>query len=47
MIEGEGLGGFARRLTINVAPAGWFLPPAKIFSPHAKILLAELAAGWN
>jgi hypothetical protein len=47
VIEGEGLGGFARRLTINVALAGWFLPPAKFFSPHAKILLAGPPAGWN
>jgi hypothetical protein len=39
VIEGEGLGGFARRLTVNVGLDGQFLPPPQIFS-----VLPEL---WN
>jgi hypothetical protein len=31
VIEGEGLGGFARRLILNVAAAGSFPPKARIF----------------
>jgi hypothetical protein len=40
VIEGEGLGGFARRLIINVALVRWFLPRREIFSAGAQILLA-------
>jgi hypothetical protein len=45
VIEGEGLGGFARRLTFNVAPGRWFLPRPQIFSPGVKIFLAALPVG--
>jgi hypothetical protein len=31
VIEGEGLGGFARRLTTNVAPGGAFRARPQIF----------------
>jgi hypothetical protein len=44
VIEGEGLGGFARRLTINVALPRWFLLRREIFSAGAKILLAWVPA---
>ena len=47
MIEGEGLGGFARRLTINVSPAWWFLPLLKFFSSRTKILLPGFPVGRN
>jgi hypothetical protein len=47
VIEGEGLGGFARRLTINVSRAWWFLPRLKFFSSGTKILLVGLQAGRN
>jgi hypothetical protein len=32
VIEGEGLGGFARRLSINAAVGVWFLRFPKFFS---------------
>jgi hypothetical protein len=44
VIEGEGLGGFARRLTINVSPGRRFLPPQQIFSADAKIFFAGMQA---
>jgi hypothetical protein len=47
VIEGEGLGGFARRLTVNVALARRFLPRREIFSAGAKILLAWAPAVWR
>ena len=45
MIEGEGLGGFARRLTLNVALGVLFLEAEQIFLSASKNFLLWNPAG--